>query len=232
MRLEIQAETRTLGMDGMGDAEFVRILIDGVEIATDAAAFDASSPEITPNECEFCYHCGVPTIAVRKIADHTVVWFSNPDHGREYDVPAEEFRYFDLVEYESALGGKATGLPEFSAENLHHIFSLEQFPDWKEFLYCLPEIVGDGTGAATMGLITESISNLTIVPGHQDILKFETVAFGFDIDNLLETRIDFALIADEIAFRFQSFPCIPIWLTIESDPNGFAAIKRHIQNAG
>ena len=231
MRLEIQPETRTLGMDGMGDADFVRILIDGVEIATQAAAFNASSSEITPNECEFCYHCGVASVAARKIGDHTVVWFSNPDHGRDHDVANEEFRFFNLAEYETALNSKATDLPEFSADDLHHVFSLEHFPDWKEFLYCLPELNGDETGAHTMGIITESVSNLTVTPAIQDISEFETVTFGFDIDELSETRIDFALLADEIVFRFQSFPYIPIWLTIKPNSGDFVAVKRHIQNA-
>jgi NAD(P)H-hydrate repair Nnr-like enzyme with NAD(P)H-hydrate dehydratase domain len=73
MRLKIQTETKTLGMGGMGTADFMHILVDGVEITTQAASFDASSPVITPHECEFCYHCGVPTIAARKIANHTVI---------------------------------------------------------------------------------------------------------------------------------------------------------------
>lgn len=119
MRLEIQTETKTLGMQGMGDAEFVRILIDDVEIATQAAAFDASSPEITPNECEFCYHCGVPTIAGRKIDGHSVIWFSNPDRQPEHEVATERIRVFNLVEYETALNSKATDLPEFSLDDLH-----------------------------------------------------------------------------------------------------------------
>jgi hypothetical protein len=122
-------------------------------------------------------------------------------------------------------------LPELSTDDLRHIFSLEQFPDWKEFLYCLPEIDGDDTGANTMGLIVKAISKLPVAPSVQDILEFETVTFGFDIDKLLETTIDFAMLSDEVVFRLQSFPCIPIWLKLASESHDLLAVKRHIQKA-
>ena len=229
MRLEIQTETKTLGMDGMGDADFLRVYVDGVEIASHAAPFDASSSEITLGECEFCYQCGIPTIAARKFDDHCIVWFTNPD--QRFDLETEELRIFDLQEYETALSSKATDLPKLLPEELRHIFSLEQFPDWKEFLYCLPEIDGDETGADTMRLIVDSISKLSLAPVAQSVSEFETVTFGFDIDKLLETKIDFAMLSGEVAFRFQSIPNIPIWLKIEPRCDDFVAVKRHLENS-
>ncbi len=232
MRLEIHSETKSLEMDGMGVADFVRIYIDGIEIATHAASFGASSPEITLDECEYCYSCGVPTIAAREIDDHSVIWFTNPDHGRGHGVATEELRIFNMQEYEAALNGKTTDLPELSCGDLRHIFSLEQVPDWKGFLYCLPEIDGDETGANTLGLIVESISSLSITPISQPISKFKTVTFGFGIDRLWESEIDFAILANDLAFRFRSFPSIPVWFKIEQVSDGFAAIRHHVDNAG
>ena len=218
-------------MEGAGEFDFLRVYVDGAEIATQAASFDASSPQITLSECEFCYHCGIATIAARKIDDHSVVWFTNPNHGRDYEVETEELRIFDLTEYETALKSKTTELPELSTEDMCHILSLEQFPDWKEFLYCLPEMDGDETGADTMGLIAESISKRSFSPSVQSISEFETITFGFDIDKLLETKIDFAMRSSEIVFRFRSFPNIPIWLKIEPSRDDFVAVKRHLENA-
>ncbi|QEG21504.1 hypothetical protein [Mariniblastus fucicola] len=231
MRLEIQTETKTPGLDGMAEVEFVHVFLDGVKITTQAAFFDASSPEITLHECDYCYQCGVPTIAVRKIADHSVIWFTNPDHGREDDVAREELRIFNLKAYETALNSKTTDLPQISTRDLRHLISLEQFPDWSEVLYSLPEIDGDETGADTMRVIVDSISNLSITPIALHVPEFETVTFGYDIDKLLETQIDFAMLSNEIIFRFRSTPHLPLWIKIVPKPNGFVALKRHLENA-
>ncbi len=231
MRLEIQTETKMLGMDGMGNADFFHVYLEGVKITAQAARFDASSSAITLKQCEFCYQCGVPSIAARKIADHSVVWFSNPDLEQTDDVAPEVLRIFNLIDYEAALNSSTSDLPCLSPDDLRHIIALEQFPDWKEFLYCLPEIDGDETGADTMGLIVESISKLSVAPVIQSVSKLETITFGFDIDNLLETKIDFVMLSGEVAFRFQSNPHMPLWLKIEPGPGIFVALTSHLDNA-
>lgn len=229
MRLKIQSETKLSEMEGVGEAEFWRVQIDGEEIATLADPFTASSPEITLSQCEYCFECGVPSIAVRKISNHTIVWFTNPDD-RLDDLPKEKLRTFSLAEYERCLDSKSTELPLLSCEELQHIFSLENLPYWKEPLYTIPELPGDGIGEKTLQLISDSVAKGLVAPRNNDFSSFQSIKFGFDIDNLFESVIDFALIEDQIAFRFQTLPKVPLWLIIEADDSDFEPVKRWLES--
>ena len=230
MRLKILSETKLLDMEGIGEAEFWRIQLDGEEIATKAQPFTASSCEITLSQCECCYQCGVPSIAVRKISNHTIIWFTNPDD-RLDDLPKEDLRTFHLADYERWLKSKSTELPLLSPEELQHVFSLENLPEWKEPLYTIPELPGDETGIKTLQLIADSVAKGLITPHISDASSFRSIKFGFDIENLFESDIDFALIDDEISFRLKTLPDVPLWLRIEGDDGDFSPVRRWLASA-
>ena len=227
MQIQVQPERKTLEMEGLGEATFLHVFVDGVEITKEAASFNASTSQIILKECGFCFQCGVPTVAARKIGNHSVVWFTNPDHGRPFAIPTEEIRVFKREDYERALGSNANALPELSVADLRHIFSIEWIPEWKEWLYSLPEIPGDETGAKTMTQIIELISSPAIVPVMDEVHEFQTITFGFDLDQLLETRIDVAIVSNEVAFRFRSFPDIPLWF--KSNSTDFASLRGFVK---
>ncbi|MEO1524087.1 MAG: hypothetical protein AAFX06_01565 [Planctomycetota bacterium] len=228
MQLTIQSETKPLEMEDMGDGEFWRIHLDGDEIATNAGPFTASSREIVLEECGYCYHCGAATIAARKIANHTVIWFTNPEHELELDKRKEPIRTFKLTDYEAVLGSSSRELPPLSEKELRYIFSIEATPLWDDFLYTLPELTGDDTGTSTLGVIAKSVVSGELTPHIAKPSHYQSVTFGFDIDHLHETTVDFGIVDDEIAFRFRQRPAVPIWLQLEKPCRELDAIKKHL----
>ncbi len=207
--------------ENWGTAEFMSVTVYGKEIATSARSFTASDPQLTLSECDYCYHCGVPEISVRRTSDDHVIWFLDSDDDHTPTLSRDIVLEFDRNQYESCLGGNVNQLPEIDRRDLELILSQITLPRWEDALYTIPDLPNDSFGKNTIRLISDAITDNRVIPFTHRCNAVSSLLIGLDVDKIPETELLIASEEDETLFRFGKHPHLPIWMKIHDDPHPF-----------
>ncbi|MFK7768738.1 MAG: hypothetical protein AB8B55_16070 [Mariniblastus sp.] len=221
--LTIEHEIRTLG-ENFGTAEFWGVSVDGNSIATNARTFTASDAELVLSECEYCYHCGVPVIAVRRTSNDHIVWFVDCDEAYTPTIGADFICEFDRVGYEELLGGDTGLLPEISTQDLELILTQIALPRWEDAIYTIPHLPNDKFGKKTLRVINDAVAQNRVVPHTNCVADPSVLRIGIDVERIPETELLISQENNETIFRFAELPNLPIWCKISDDPNPFLNI--------
>jgi len=203
-------------------AEFWRVLIDGVQITTDAMPFDASTGQIVLSECAMCYSCGMPEIAVRRTSDDVIIWFVDVDDDQHSTLPRSSIYAFDAANYRAVLGGVTSELPQLTLHEFESILPNHDFPRWEDALYVLPDLPNDTLGKHTLRIFRSALADGRLEYRLANPAVSGCLTFGLDIDKIPECKILLGTDGDETLFQFSQLPYLPIWLAIRDENHPFA----------
>ena len=200
--------------DNMGTGTFWILEIDGGVVTEYARPFDAATNTLVLNECDVCFYCGMDEIAVRRLGANVVIWYVCLDDEYASSIPREKILAFDRLDYENAVGGSASLLPEFSAEDISRLLPWLKLPDWRFGLYTIPELPNDWLGQATLRLLAESISSSEIkVTDFADTDDGIELRIGIDVPGIPETVVRLRTQNDILWFKLVENPWVPAWFS-------------------
>lgn len=215
---------------GGANVRLLSIKIDGHLVSNRFPPFDASAPSVNQSTCLECFtatsgrvtNCGsfpegLDTRDVIGIRRHKgrVVWFHQHDAWSCPIIPnaaKHQMWFFDVEDYETALGGDCSTLPEFNSIDIQRVIGLSKIPDPEKSLYRIPQCEFDPVGRKLMALISDlrNDDGLTIVDEPNEATPYE---IGFERNCEPEVRLDIGITNNNNAFRLVRNPAFPLWIT-------------------
>jgi hypothetical protein len=200
--------------DHMGIGTLWTVEVDGQVITDHARPFDAGTATLVLNECDFCFHCGMDEISVRRIGTDVILWYVSLDDDYDSKIPKHTLLAFERIDYERVAGGVADLLPELSAVDISNFLPYLRFPDWHLGLYTTPALPNDWLGQSMLRLLSESLASSEIQVAHLEVAGMETeLRIGIDLPGIPETIVRFRSKDDKIWFQIAANPWIPAWFS-------------------
>lgn len=190
-----------------------KVWIDGDVFTDKAEPFEASAARLVLYQCDFCGHCGTPDVVVRRLGE-VVLWIAAPE--RDGIVFEEhEFRCFPVSDYEAALAGRSSGLPELSPAEFTCIVRGQTIPIWTNAIYRLPDCSTDPHGQVLLQAINragrDKFAGLT---AHASAESIATIRIGLEEPADAETVLELGRVATgHMAIRFHQNPALPFWIS-------------------
>lgn len=190
-----------------------KVWIDG-EVFTDSAEpFEASATRLVLCQCDCCGCCGTPNVAVRRLGE-VIVWIAAPEYFG-FVFQEHEYRSFSVSDYEAALSGKSSDLPELSPAEVVRIFQRQTIPTWTNAIYRLPDCSTDPHGQVLLQAINRvERDNFAGLTAHASAESIATIRIGLEEPADAETVLELGRVATgRTVMRFHQNPALPFWIS-------------------
>lgn len=214
-RLQVEWNNVERPYPGFPPWPFYRVIVDGQTLTDCAHPFGAGDDLIIMRECDHCGYCGLPSVEVRRYGDQ-VYWYGHAPESRGGDpwFDAGEFRAFDRLEYETALGrGRTDDLPQMCSDDVHALTRALSFPDWRDGLYTFPDLDEDLQGRVALRELWESFiadrHDFFVVPAATRL----RLRIGLELPGTPEAIYEIGDDDGKLAVKLVALPTCPVWIT-------------------
>ena len=189
-----------------------KVWIDGDVFTDNAEPFEASATKLVLEQCGYCGHCGTPAVAVRRLGD-VILWIAAPEYFG-FVFQENEYRSFSVSDYEAALSGKSSDLPELSPAEVVRIFQRQTIPTWTNAIYRLPGCSTDPHGQVLLQAINRAErDNFAGLTAHASAESIATIRIGLEEPAAAETVLELGRVATgRTVIRFHQNPALPFWI--------------------
>lgn len=190
-----------------------KVWIDGEVFEDKAEPFEASATRLVLRQCDCCGHCGTQEVVVRRLGE-VVFWIAAPEYFG-FVFQEHEYRSFSVSDYEAALCGKTSALPELSPAEVVRLLPEETIPTWTNAIYRLPDCSTDPHGQVLLQAINRAQrENFVGLTAHVKAESIATIRIGLADPAGAETVLELGRVAAGCpVIRFRQSPALPFWIS-------------------
>lgn len=210
----LRVEPHRVRMEGLESfLSLWKVWIDGDVFTDKAEPFEASAVQLVLCQCDFCGYCGTPDVVVRRLGE-VILWIAAFER-YGFVLQEHEYRSFSVSDYEAALSGKSSDLPELSPAEVVRIFQRQTIPTWTNAIYRLPDCSTDPHGQVLLQAINRAgRDNFAGLTAHASAESIATIRIGLEEPSDAEMVLELGRVAaGRPAIRFHQNPALPFWIS-------------------